>query len=70
MTKAEELESVLNIVRATMANCQRQNEKLIKMARFYGDPAVYRYSDTRKCWRPIDEDQGARAREILAEVGL
>ena len=61
MTKSEELESVLEVVRATLENCQRQNEKLIRGLRYYAE------SD----WRTVVlADRGERAREILSEIGL
>jgi hypothetical protein len=70
MTKADELQAVLDAFQRTFENCKKQNEKLIKLARFYGDPRVCQYDGTQKCWRPIVEDCGARARDILKEAGL
>lgn len=62
MTKTEELESVLGVVRAEMTNCQRQNEKLIRTVRFYADPVAW--SDRRVALL----DRGELARTTLKEV--
>lgn len=67
MTKTEELESVLSVVRATLDNALRQNETLINGYKFYADRMTYQVPAGR-VWRPIDRDEGERAREILREV--
>ena len=67
MAKTEELESVLNVVRATLENALRQNKTLIKGYKFYADRMTYQVP-AGKVRRPIDRDEGERAREILREV--
>jgi hypothetical protein len=57
----EKQTAALAAYRESLAECQRENQQLIKVARFYAD---------RENWmkRTAQMDNGAKAREILKEV--
>ena len=68
MTRTEELDLAREAVQSLLNGALKQNGRFIEALKFYADPVTYRYSKVDTHWKPIDRDQGERARAVIGEV--